>query len=526
MKWIKITLTLIALILIVSLTIFYSPNQESDSEIIERGKNLFVRAFSLTQINADNWNFETDINEWYVRQGAKLGWCPKDECTNVNNGYYTGIIRLKFDRPSGTEVINLQTGANMTCLNASGSDSGGAFDKLDCTGTITPLGGEVEVNISYKIYNDSIRLSYPISLENTGNRDYDSVQFRWLLTHHNLSGTTENDFVIINDTLNYSLNSGSLEENITSRFRIDDDNSSFYELIFKNESETIANKIGSQLFGLNFTKDGNSRSINNPKIVIKQYTSQDTDVKFFAGFGAFDKDSIISYDYLQGGDPPQGDLVDTSMEANETSIPVGNLVNISTIYNCDTTAETYNVWLIENESIITPTCGGNSLNYSSTSTIVCESTGGGSSIDLCELNDNNATFTLSDCNKYNAYVSWILEGCALEVGNFIESNGSSPTGGAIPTDLNVTIDVATPPADSCTYPNSGDWEVQMSDNCNITDVQNATGNTIILQGDSGTFTIAPTGEVYCQSFHFNNTDLDGDAQFKIETGGLFVCGVG
>ncbi len=523
MRWLKIIVGgLIPLTLIVLLLTFHLPNIESNLEIVEKGKDLFAWAFSLTQINADNWNFETEANEWYVRNGAKLGWCPKDECTNVNNGYYTGVIRLKFDKGGNSEVINLNVEADLICVNTSTQE----YDELNCGNIISPLNAEVQVNVSYRIYNDSIRIAYPIYLENVGNKDYDLVQFRWVLTNHNLSGTTENDFIIINDTLNYSLNSGNLEENITTKFRLDDDNSSFYELILKDEFEENESKTGSQLFGLNFTKNGNTRSVNAPKIIIKQYTSQDTDVRFFANFGTFNKFDIITYDYLHGGDAPQGDLTDEEMVANETSIPIADVVNVSVVYMCDTTAsEDYHFWLLENESIITPSCGGNSLNYTSASTITCESLGGGSTIGICELNDGNATGTVTNCKNHNVHVNWILQGCALEIGNFIESNGSSSTGGTVIMDLNVTIDVATPPADSCTYPGSGDWEVQMSDNCNITDVQNATGNTIILQGDAGTFTIAPTGEVYCRQFHFNNTDLDGDAQFKIETGGLFVCGI-
>lgn len=265
----------------------------------------FISAL-LTQINANNWRFDSDNHEWRVRQGAKIGWSPAGEMSNINDAFYTGVLRLRYTNATTTELINLQTEATMSCVNASGSDAGGSFDKINCTGTINPLNSEVDVNVSYKIYSDSIRIVYGVTQQNVGNANFTNTKIRWDLTSHNLSGSPENDIVIINSTRSYDLNAGTIEENITDKFKLDTHNPNFYEIVFKDADETDSSRIGSQLFGVNFTKDGIGDSIKNPTAIIKQYTDDtDTDVKFLAGFGDFNTGSVISYDYIAGGDPEE-----------------------------------------------------------------------------------------------------------------------------------------------------------------------------------------------------------------------------
>ena len=75
------------------------------------------------------------------------------------------------------------------------------------------------------------------------------------------------------------------------------------------------------------------------------------------------------------------------------------------------------------------------------------------------------------------------------------------------------------PTDTCTYEGSGDWEVDIGDNCNITDVQNATGNNLIITGDSGSFTIGNSGQVIADNLAFKPSDFDGDARISVESGG-------
>ena len=76
--------------------------------------------------------------------------------------------------------------------------------------------------------------------------------------------------------------------------------------------------------------------------------------------------------------------------------------------------------------------------------------------------------------------------------------------------------------DSCTYV-SGDWIIQLEDNCVISDLQNASGSSVIINGTSGFLQVANGGEIICKERHFTPTDFNGDSSIGVLTGGLFSC---
>lgn len=73
-------------------------------------------------------------------------------------------------------------------------------------------------------------------------------------------------------------------------------------------------------------------------------------------------------------------------------------------------------------------------------------------------------------------------------------------------------------ADTCTY-SSGDWTIDLADNCIIDDTQDASGQTVYVTGDAGTLTIDNGGTIICQAFHYTPDDFDGDTYVLTKTGG-------
>lgn len=78
--------------------------------------------------------------------------------------------------------------------------------------------------------------------------------------------------------------------------------------------------------------------------------------------------------------------------------------------------------------------------------------------------------------------------------------------------------------DTCTY-TSGTWGISLSDNCVIDDLQDASGNAVIVSGSSGSLIITSGGEIRCDDFHFTPSDFNGDAIFNVQTGGKLSCGM-
>lgn len=145
------------------------------------------------------------------------------------------------------------------------------------------------------------------------------------------------------------------------------------------------------------------------------------------------------------------------------------------------------------------------IKNSTTTVQLLESTGGAKSL-------LSFSFNLSEHITLDASVQ-IIGGC-LTIGKNDDCRWDN---------INITS-YPIPAGDSCIY-TSGTWEISLSDNCVIDDLQDASGNTVIVSGSSGSLTIASGGEIRCNDFHFTPSDFNGDAIFNVQTGGKFSCGM-
>lgn len=83
----------------------------------------------------------------------------------------------------------------------------------------------------------------------------------------------------------------------------------------------------------------------------------------------------------------------------------------------------------------------------------------------------------------------------------------------------INLTTGSPPTDTCTYGGSGDWTINISDNCNITTENDLDGNKLYLTGDAGILTIENGGGITYKEKHFTPDDFDGDSIILIESGG-------
>ena len=77
------------------------------------------------------------------------------------------------------------------------------------------------------------------------------------------------------------------------------------------------------------------------------------------------------------------------------------------------------------------------------------------------------------------------------------------------------------PADTCTYPGSGDWFVNLIDNCTPVNTSLSGSDKIIISGGSGLFKIGQGIEIRSGGLSLNISDFNGDSRFLIESGGRF-----
>jgi len=74
---------------------------------------------------------------------------------------------------------------------------------------------------------------------------------------------------------------------------------------------------------------------------------------------------------------------------------------------------------------------------------------------------------------------------------------------------------------TCTYGGSGDWEVELSDHCRISDVNiGGAGDILLLTGDPGSFIVQSGGKVEFNTTKFAPDAMDNSSIRAIETGGL------
>ena len=89
---------------------------------------------------------------------------------------------------------------------------------------------------------------------------------------------------------------------------------------------------------------------------------------------------------------------------------------------------------------------------------------------------------------------------------------------SIPNNLNIILDLSEEegPSDSCTYSGSGNWNINLADNCVLNDgaVVNA---AVTVFGDAGSLTI--NAIITADQISFTPDDFDGDSIISILTGG-------
>jgi hypothetical protein len=78
---------------------------------------------------------------------------------------------------------------------------------------------------------------------------------------------------------------------------------------------------------------------------------------------------------------------------------------------------------------------------------------------------------------------------------------------------------------ACSYGGSGDWEVDLADNCEISSTVDIGSNKLIISGDAGSFTIKSGAIVKVNDIAFTPDDFDGDASIIVESGGQLQLNV-
>ncbi len=65
----------------------------------------------------------------------------------------------------------------------------------------------------------------------------------------------------------------------------------------------------------------------------------------------------------------------------------------------------------------------------------------------------------------------------------------------------------TPVTDTCTY-TSGDWNIDIADNCVISTQEDLGTNKLVIEGTAGTLTV--TGSIRAKEVHLEPDDFNGD----------------
>ena len=260
----------------------------------------------LQQLPNGVWNFESYQNEWYIKNGTMIGWCPKDNCTSVVNSWYSNKMNFKFYKNESSEFLNGEDLA-WDCVNTTEPDgldeneTYGNLSRLECTANTNALNNNIRIKLIYFLYNHSIRLTTDkLRIINMGTKKYDNVRFEWKLDNHNLNNTEENDILMVKDDV-YPLNGSSNEDVNKTKYDLSTEKG-MYEIIFKEIGETRDNYIGSQLFGLTYKKNNTNYNMDDVLLIIRQKNTNKTAVTFRVDFGQLNESQDIVYKHMAGGD--------------------------------------------------------------------------------------------------------------------------------------------------------------------------------------------------------------------------------
>lgn len=158
------------------------------------------------------------------------------------------------------------------------------------------------------------------------------------------------------------------------------------------------------------------------------------------------------------------------------------------------------------EPVFFPSCSGVTYNQSILTSVEWDDT------------DSSFNVTIDDGSECTFSTTYAINTTAGR--DYLRTAVGDLAGGTYELhDLLVCAPTSEVSSDSCTYSGSGDWTIDLTDNCEITDTQDANGNSVFVTGDAGTLTIASGGKIISQERHFTPTDFDGDSIIEIKVGG-------
>src|SRR3990167_631917 len=285
--------------------------------------------------NSGIWNIEAAKNEWYIKNGTITGWCPLNNCDSLNNTWFSGTSELFFRIQQNKTFVGENETWNCSyyeipdglpcCGNATTdgiphNDSNGNISKINCTTIINALDNEVRLIKNYLFDEYSIMSDENIEIINIGDKNYTLIQLIWKNKNHFLNNTLEDDILIANDTI-YNLENageGEFEGELSEE-------GDFFELLFSQRNETNENKIGSQLFGREYSKNGMNFTFPHVELKIKTYDAGMTNITVKASFGKLDSGKTLIYKYFGGGDAITG----TTLMLDGSAKPPGNSTEVS-----------------------------------------------------------------------------------------------------------------------------------------------------------------------------------------------------
>jgi len=89
--------------------------------------------------------------------------------------------------------------------------------------------------------------------------------------------------------------------------------------------------------------------------------------------------------------------------------------------------------------------------------------------------------------------------------------------------INLILGITSAPTDTCTYPGSGNWEVDCADNCVITTSVDIGSNDLIISG-TGTFTVDSGGAIQAGGKNQRGTDSVNRCKVYTINGGVINSG--
>lgn len=144
----------------------------------------------------------------------------------------------------------------------------------------------------------------------------------------------------------------------------------------------------------------------------------------------------------------------------------------------------------------------------------------GSANDLIHQYTLSDPWNLSSISYDKVNISIVAQEATASGIFFNETGGSMYLIGR-GTDFVYQYSLPVAPPDTCTYGGTGNWEITISDNCEITDDTDLSSDKLIITGDNGKLSIQ--SEIKANQIHIQPDDFDGDFEIEIISGGSLVA---